>query len=133
MHVLGINAIFHDPAAALVPDGPARIHVPEPAADLALRALNAGHGLVLGDRQITHPVLPAGFWASVRAEAGNADDILMWRMHGPSWRNRAGEGRGLIRRHVLTTAAGLLALTAALRRRGTAAAVDLVLGGRRRP
>ncbi|WP_210748790.1 HAD-IIIA family hydrolase [Actinomadura latina] len=53
-------------------------------ADLALRALNAGHGLVLGDRRVTHPVRPAGFWASVRAQAGNADDILMWRVHGPS-------------------------------------------------
>ncbi|MFI0409363.1 HAD-IIIA family hydrolase [Actinomadura sp. 3N508] len=81
-------------------------------ADLALRALDAGHGLVAGGRRLTHPVRPAGFWASVRAQAGNADDILMWRAHGRHWRVRAGEGRGLLRRHALTTAAGLLALAA---------------------
>ncbi|GAA1879491.1 HAD-IIIA family hydrolase [Actinomadura bangladeshensis] len=91
-------------------------------ADLALRALASGHGLVLGTRRITHPVRPAGFWASVRAQAGNADDVLMWRVHGPSWRARAGEGRGLLARHALTTAAGLLALAAAPKSR-TAAAV----------
>lgn len=96
-------------------------------ADLALRALDAGHGLVLGDRRVTHPVRPAGFWASVRAQAGNADDVLMWRVHGPGWRSRAGEGRGLLGRHALTTAAGLLALAAlpaaaARDRRGAAVA-----------
>ncbi|MEU8803606.1 HAD-IIIA family hydrolase [Spirillospora sp. NPDC048819] len=99
-------------------------------ADLALRAMDAGHGLVLGERRLTHPVRPAGFWASVRAQAGNADDVLMWRVHGGSWRTRAGEGRGRLGRHVLTTAAGLLAagLPAALRgRRGRAAA--LIAGG----
>ncbi|TDC55825.1 HAD-IIIA family hydrolase [Actinomadura sp. KC345] len=89
-------------------------------ADLALRAMDAGHGLVLGARRLTHPVRPAGFWASVKAQAGNADDILMWRVHGPSWRDRAGEGRGLLRRHLLTTTAGLLA-----------AAAPVALGGRR--
>ncbi|MEU9845188.1 HAD-IIIA family hydrolase [Actinomadura sp. NPDC048032] len=96
-------------------------------ADLALRAMDAGHGLVLGERRLTHPVRPAGFWASVRAQAGNADDVLMWRVHGPSWRRRAGEGRGLLRRHVLTTAAGLLAVAAlpaaARGRRGAAVAL----------
>ncbi|MEU5995897.1 HAD-IIIA family hydrolase [Spirillospora sp. NPDC047418] len=90
-------------------------------ADLALRALAAGHGLVLGARRVTHPVRPAGFWASVRAQAGNADDVLMWRVHGPSWRARAGEGRGLLARHALTTAAGLLALAAAPKSRAAAA------------
>ncbi|URM93134.1 HAD-IIIA family hydrolase [Actinomadura madurae] len=99
-------------------------------ADLALRALDAGHALVRGERRVTHPVRPAGFWASVRAQAGNADDVLMWRVHGTSWRTRAGEGRGLLRRHVLTTAAGLAALAAvpaAPRARG-GAAVALAAG-----
>ncbi|MER7548160.1 HAD-IIIA family hydrolase [Spirillospora sp. NPDC127506] len=91
-------------------------------ADLALRVLNAGHGLVLGDRRITHPVRPAGFWTSVRAQAGNADDVLMRHVHGASWRARAGEGRGLLGRHALTTAAGLLALAAAPKSRAAAAA-----------
>ncbi|GGV22092.1 haloacid dehalogenase [Actinomadura cremea] len=82
-------------------------------ADLALRVLDTGRVLVRGGREITHPVRPAGFWASVRAQAGNADDVLMRRLHGPSWRARAGEGRGRLREHVLTTAAGLTALAAA--------------------
>ncbi|MCQ0011794.1 hypothetical protein [Actinomadura madurae] len=54
----------------------------------------------------------------------------MWRVHGTSWRTRAGEGRGLLRRHVLTTAAGLAALAvvpAAPRARG-GAAVALAAG-----
>ncbi|QXJ19494.1 HAD-IIIA family hydrolase [Actinomadura graeca] len=79
-------------------------------ADLALRVLDAGHRLVRGTREITHPVRPAGPWASVRAQAGNADDVLMWRLHGRSWRARAGEGPGLLRRHAATTLAGLAAL-----------------------
>ncbi|TDD74753.1 glycosyltransferase family 2 protein, partial [Actinomadura rubrisoli] len=83
-------------------------------ADLALRALDAGHRLVRGTRQVTHPVRPAGFWASVRAQAGNADDILMWRVHGRGWRTRAGEGRGLLREHLLATAASTLTLAATL-------------------
>ena len=81
-------------------------------ADLALRVQEAGHRLVRGRRQVTHPVRPAGFWASVRAQAGNADDVLMRRVHGPDWRVRAGEGRGRFHRHLLATGSGLLALAA---------------------
>ncbi|MFI0352686.1 HAD-IIIA family hydrolase [Actinomadura sp. 9N407] len=81
-------------------------------ADLALRAMDAGHRLVRGTRRVTHPVRSAGFWASVRAQAGNADDVLMGRMHGRDWRARAGEGRGRFRRHLLTTGSGALALAA---------------------
>ncbi|MFB4314226.1 HAD-IIIA family hydrolase [Actinomadura sp. 21ATH] len=81
-------------------------------ADLALRAMDAGHRLVRGARRVTHPVRPAGFWASVRAQAGNADDVLMKRVHGRDWRARAGEGRGRFRLHLLTTAAGTTALAA---------------------
>jgi HAD superfamily hydrolase (TIGR01662 family) len=81
-------------------------------ADLALRVAAAGHRLVRGARRVTHPVRPAGFWASVRAQAGNADDVLMRRLHGPGWRDRAGEHRGRFPWHVATTAAGLTALAA---------------------
>jgi cellulose synthase/poly-beta-1,6-N-acetylglucosamine synthase-like glycosyltransferase len=63
-------------------------------ADLALRVMDAGYRLVRGNRRVTHPVRPAGFWISVRAQAGNADDVLMTRVHGPGWRERAGGGRG---------------------------------------
>ncbi|RIQ12393.1 glycosyltransferase family 2 protein, partial [Jiangella rhizosphaerae] len=62
--------------------------------DLALRVQDAGGRLVRGRRGIVHPVRPAGFWASVRAQAGNADDVLMRRLHGPDWRERAGAGPG---------------------------------------
>ncbi|TDB98781.1 HAD-IIIA family hydrolase [Actinomadura sp. 7K534] len=99
-------------------------------ADLALRVMDAGHGLVLGERRVTHPVRPAGFWASVRAQAGNADDVLMWRVHGASWRERAGEGRGMLRRHLLTTAAALAAAGApAVLRGGRGAAAGVAAGG----
>jgi HAD superfamily hydrolase (TIGR01662 family) len=81
-------------------------------ADLALRVGAAGHRLVKGNRLVTHPVRPAGWPASVRAQAGNADDVLMRRLHGPGWRRRAGERRGRFRLHLATTAAGLAALAA---------------------
>ncbi|WP_395109894.1 HAD-IIIA family hydrolase [Actinomadura sp. SCN-SB] len=78
-------------------------------ADLALRVMDNDHRLVRGTRRVTHPVRPAGFWASVKAQAGNADDVLMRRLHGRDWRERAGERSGRFPRHVATTAAGLLA------------------------
>ncbi|HEX6471266.1 MAG TPA: HAD-IIIA family hydrolase [Streptosporangiaceae bacterium] len=86
-------------------------------ADLALRIAAAGHRLVRGAREVTHPVRPAGFWASVLAQAGNADDVLMRRLHGRDWRARAGERRGRFPRHLATTASGLVALVAAGRSR----------------
>ncbi|MFI6514897.1 HAD-IIIA family hydrolase [Spirillospora sp. NPDC050679] len=86
-------------------------------ADLALRVTALGCRLVRGSRRIVHPVRPAGFWASVRVQAGNADDVLMARVHGRDWRLRAREHNGRFPRHVLTTAAGLLALAAAPARR----------------
>src|SRR4051794_13474417 len=51
-------------------------------ADLALR-LGADRNRVLaGSRRITHPVRPADGWASLRQQAGNADDQLMRALHG---------------------------------------------------
>ncbi|MQY06316.1 HAD-IIIA family hydrolase [Actinomadura macrotermitis] len=81
-------------------------------ADLALRVSALGHRLVQGTRRITHPVRPAGFWVSVRMQAGNADDALMKRVHGPDWRVRAHEHHGRFGRHAVTTAAALLTLAA---------------------
>ncbi|TDD69538.1 HAD-IIIA family hydrolase [Jiangella aurantiaca] len=93
-------------------------------ADLALRVQDAGGRLVHGRRGVVHPVRPAGFWASVRAQAGNADDVLMRRLHGPDWRERAGAGPGRRRAHLATTAAaaGALALAATGQRRAAGAA-----------
>jgi histidinol-phosphate phosphatase family protein len=86
-------------------------------ADLALRVLATGAGLVAGPRRTTHPVRPAGPWASVRAQAGNADDVLMRAVHGRGWRRRIGGAPGTIVRHVATTAVAALALGAAAARR----------------
>jgi histidinol-phosphate phosphatase family protein len=87
-------------------------------AELALRVQEAGHRLVRGRRRVTHPVRPAGRFASVAAQRGNADDVLIERLH-PGWRNRPGEPEGRRPRHLATTSAGALALT------------GLVLGRRR--
>ncbi|WP_043627981.1 glycosyltransferase [Nonomuraea candida] len=78
-------------------------------ADLALRVRRAGYRLVRGERVTTHPVRADGFWASVRFQRGNADDALMRRLHGPSWRADIGGAGGRLRLHALTTAAGLAA------------------------
>jgi len=79
-------------------------------ADLALR-LGADHGTVVaGARAITHPVRPADDWASLRQQAGNADDRLMRRLHGRGWHDRAAAPPGRFGRHVATTAAAGLAV-----------------------
>jgi HAD superfamily hydrolase (TIGR01662 family) len=55
----------------------------------------------------------------VRAQAGNADDVLMRRLHGTGWRERAGERRGRFRRHAACTIAGTAALAGLRPGRGT--------------
>jgi histidinol-phosphate phosphatase family protein len=81
-------------------------------ADLALRVRAAGYQLTAGSRLTEHPVRPGGFWDSVRAQAGNADDALMGRLHGHRWRRRAGAGRGRLPLHAATVAAGAAAIGA---------------------
>src|SRR3954468_8605926 len=77
--------------------------------DLALRVMDTGARLVRGDRWITHPVRPVDRWVSVRVQAGNADDVLMRRLHGPDWRERADAPLGRRPRHLAVTAAALAA------------------------
>jgi histidinol-phosphate phosphatase family protein len=89
-------------------------------ADLALRLLDAGFRLERGTRTVVHPVRPAGPLVSLRLQAGNADDALMDRLHGPGWRERVDAPRGRRRLHLVTAAAGLGAL--ALRSRPLALA-----------
>jgi histidinol-phosphate phosphatase family protein len=91
-------------------------------ADLALRALAAGGRLVIGQRHVQHPVRPASWWASVRAQRGNADDVLMARLHGRDWRARAQAPPGRRRRHLAVTGAavGALFLTGVGQRRAAA-------------
>ncbi|WP_438388020.1 HAD-IIIA family hydrolase [Actinopolyspora saharensis] len=86
-------------------------------ADLALRARARGYRLVAGERRSLHPVRRAGVLASVRAQAGNADNAVMRAKHGRRWRRLAGEGPGRTREHVATTALLLTALAAATRLR----------------
>lgn len=88
-------------------------------ADLALRVMDAGWALQRGKRVTRHPVRPADRWVSVRAQRGNADDVLMNRLHGPHWWHRAQAPRGRLPRHLAVTAAAL-------------AAPALLLTGRRR-
>jgi len=84
-------------------------------ADLALRVITAGYRIVGGQRRTVHPVRPSGPLASVRAQRGNADDALMRRRHGPTWRTRIGGTPGRLRRHALITAAAAVALGATTR------------------
>lgn len=89
--------------------------------DLALRIVSAGGPILRGERRSTHPVAPATWRSSVRAQIGNRDDALLRRKYGRSWRSRIGEGPGRLPAHSATTAAGAVALGAALlRRRWTA-------------
>jgi histidinol-phosphate phosphatase family protein len=79
-------------------------------ADLGLRVTAAGHRIVRGERHVLHPVGPAPAWISLAKQAGNADDVLMRRLHGRDWRERAGVPRGRLRRHLAIAAAGFGAL-----------------------
>ncbi|GGW56625.1 glycosyltransferase family 2 protein [Streptomyces xantholiticus] len=96
-------------------------------ADLALRVQAAGWELVAGTRTTTHPVRPAGRWVSVRVQAGNADDVLMNRLHGRDWWRRADAPRGRLPRHLAVTAAGAAALSCAALARPVAAAACAAL------
>ncbi|WP_445256464.1 glycosyltransferase family 2 protein [Nocardioides aurantiacus] len=100
-------------------------------ADLALR-LGAEHGgIVAGTRHITHPVRPADDWASLRQQAGNADDLLMRALHGRDWHRRAEAAVGRRPRHLLVTAAAATAVVGAVagHRRLATAALAGWLGG----
>jgi HAD superfamily hydrolase (TIGR01662 family) len=90
--------------------------------DLALRIMDTGARLVRGQRWITHPVRPVDRWVSVRVQAGNADDVLMRRLHGPDWRRRADAALGRRPQHVAGTAAALAAVGLAVARKPRAAA-----------
>jgi histidinol-phosphate phosphatase family protein len=86
-------------------------------ADLALRVQDTGRRLAVGRRHTVHPVRPTGRWTSLRQQRGNADDVLMRRVHGSGWAERAGASTGRRPGHVLITAAGLLAGGGALARK----------------
>ncbi|WP_069811880.1 glycosyltransferase family 2 protein [Streptomyces sp. TP-A0874] len=93
-------------------------------ADLALRVLAAGWSLRRGERVTDHPVRRADRWASLRAQRGNADDVLMGRLHGRDWWSRARAPRGRLPRHLVVTATALATVLLGLTGRRTAAAVS---------
>lgn len=100
--------------------------------DLALRVLAAGHELRRGTRRTTHPAAHGDFLASLRRQAGNADDALMRHKHGPGWRHRAAASPGLLGQHALTTVSAAAGAVLAGPRRtrrlaGAAAAVWAML------
>src|SRR4051794_3078487 len=99
--------------------------------DLALRILDTGGRLVRGERWITHPVRPVDRWISLRVQKGNADDVLMRRLHGPDWRTRADAPLGRRPQHLAITAAGVaaVALAAAGKPRAAALAAGTWLAG----
>jgi histidinol-phosphate phosphatase family protein len=81
-------------------------------ADLGLRVTAAGWRIVPGRRVVRHPTRPAPAWISLAKQAGNADDVLMRRLHGRGWRPRAGVPPGRRPRHLAVTAAVAAALAA---------------------
>jgi histidinol-phosphate phosphatase family protein len=95
-------------------------------ADLALRLGGDRGRIVRGSRRTTHPVRPAGDWASLRQQAGNADDYLMRAIHGPDWHQRAEAPIGRRARHFAITLAGVGALLAAVARRPGPAALAAI-------
>jgi histidinol-phosphate phosphatase family protein len=102
-------------------------------ADLGLRVVRAGYQIVSGRREVSHPVRAAGGLISLRLQAGNADDALMWGLHGPGWRGPAGVPRGRRGRHLVVTGLGALGVGGLLaaRRGGPPAAVVRGRAGRR--
>ncbi|PWR10744.1 transferase [Micromonospora acroterricola] len=79
-------------------------------AELAHRVRLAGWDLVRGRRQVTHPVRPESRWVSLRTQRGNADDALLRRLYGRTWRTQLDLPPGRRTRHVAVTAAGVIAL-----------------------
>jgi GT2 family glycosyltransferase len=81
--------------------------------DLAIRLHDAGYRIDAGDRTVVHPTRPERWDASVRAQRGNADDALMRRLHGRTWRRRGRAPSGRLRSHVAIAALTSLAIVAA--------------------
>lgn len=96
-------------------------------AELALRLTQAGYRIVSGNRRVDHPVRPAGPWVSVHAQAGNADDALMRRLHGRDWHRRAESPIGRRPAHLITTLALAGAVAALLTRRRSLADFSLTV------
>ncbi|WP_422733737.1 glycosyltransferase family 2 protein [Micromonospora sp. WMMD558] len=97
-------------------------------AELAHRVRRAGWDLVRGQRSVTHPVRPEDRWVSLRVQRGNADDALLRRLYGPTWRADLDLPPGRRPRHVAVTAAGAVAVVAAALSRTTTGTRRRLLG-----
>jgi histidinol-phosphate phosphatase family protein len=82
-------------------------------ADLALRLRRRQLRIVRGSRGVVHPVQATRWHASLGRQRGNADDVLVRRLHGRRWRTTAEAPPGRLARHVAIAAAGAGALVAA--------------------
>ncbi|MGR6318360.1 glycosyltransferase [Micromonospora soli] len=78
--------------------------------ELAHRVRRAGWLLVRGQRRVTHPVRPESRWISLRTQRGNADDALLRRLYGRTWRTDLELPPGRRPRHVAVVTAGAVAL-----------------------
>jgi HAD superfamily hydrolase (TIGR01662 family) len=99
--------------------------------DIAIRLMSLGWSLTRGARTVLHPPRRSTFGMSLKLQAGNADDVLMDRLHGPAWRELAGAPRGRLRRHLAVALAGLtsaLSLSLGARRTGAAAGCVCLAG-----
>jgi histidinol-phosphate phosphatase family protein len=92
-------------------------------ADLALQVRARGFRIVQGRRSVEHPVAASSPLVSVQKQSGNADDALMRRRYGRSWRREARAPRGRLGTHSAAVACGMLAVGAAAARRPRVAAV----------
>jgi histidinol-phosphate phosphatase family protein len=99
--------------------------------ELALRLMDRGMTIVEGCRAVTHPVRSGTWSASVRAQRGNADDALMQRLHGSTWRERGRSPRGCLREHVATTWVTLVSAALAIRGRSRSATAMLAVAAGR--
>lgn len=86
--------------------------------DIALRVLAAGFQILQGEREVSHPVGPSSFWTSVNRQRGNADDVLMRKLHGRGWRRHGNAPPGRLTRHQATVGATTLAVLGGLAARG---------------
>jgi HAD superfamily hydrolase (TIGR01662 family) len=82
-------------------------------ADLALRTVRLGYAIAWGERVTTHPLASSTSWrSSLRDQTGNADNALLRAKYGRRWRSLIGTSPGRTGRHVMTTAAAVIALAA---------------------
>lgn len=82
-------------------------------AEVGLRLRRTGGEVVPGTRTALHTTPPVGPWAAVARLRRHRDDARLRWEHGRDWRREAAVGGSRVRRHLVTTGAGLVAVAAA--------------------